>query len=148
MNLEAQFLGLAFLSYVQRKHIQYRRLYPQCLWFSNWPLPSVFRDALSGELNWGKVFTSLILFLPSLPPIPLCFFPFLNHYHNLGFKTISIRQRRSHRGEITFMCGLNTAHKLLPGKENKNFALEHEEGYILLQRNYSTVLPHVLSGRQ
>lgn len=79
----------------------------------------------------GKVFTSLIPFLPSLPSIPLCFFPFLNHYHNLGFQTGSIRQRQPHGDQITFMCGLNTAHKLLPGKENNNFALEHEE-YILL----------------
>lgn len=95
----------------------------------------------------GKVFTSLILFLPSLPSIPFCFFPFLNHYHNLGFKTISIRQRQSQGGKITFMCGLNTEHKLLPGKENKNFALEHAE-YSLLKRNYSTVLHHVLNGHR
>lgn len=79
----------------------------------------------------GNVFTSLILFLPSLPSIPLCFFPFLNHYHNLGFQTSSIRQRQSPGDQITFMCGLNTAHKLLSGKENNNFALEHEDHILL-----------------
>lgn len=43
------------------------------------------------------------------------------------------------------MCGLNIAHKLLPGKENKNCAAG-DVAYILLQREFfSTVPPNILN---
>lgn len=104
MNLGAQVLSWAFLLVYPAKtysilNVGSSTLRPLALRLAT---PLSFPRCTFCWAELGKVFTFLILFLPSLPSIPLCFFPFLNHYHNLGFQTGSHPPKAVSRGPDYF----------------------------------------------